>query len=324
MNRRRIWAVVRTLIGLSLLVWLLRSLDPSAVVGSLRDADWRWGAGALAAQILAKFVWTARWKKILEIGGVRRRFWDLMALVHMGLFFNSFLPTSVGGDLVRGFYTSGPDGKTASFASLVVERALGFVAMVAVGGVAAAMMLGESSPPFPRVWLAAIAAGAAVVTVLSLLLPRIELGALIARRLEARGGRAAKLAGPLTAASALFRAGAASPQVVGWSIALQIVAVLFHVACARAVGLDVPALDFFLIVPASVVASMAPVSLNGLGIREGVLVALTTFRGAEGPEAGGFAILALLLSTVFAAIGGLLYAGGMLGRIGGRRVTTGS
>lgn len=314
--------VLRTVVGIALLGWLLSALDPSEVARSLRAADWRWVAGGLAAQLVAKFVWAARWRRILLAGGVRRGFWDLLALVHMGLFFNSFLPTSVGGDLVRGYYASGSGGKTASYAALLVERGIGFVAMLAVGGVAAFLALFEEAPPFPPPILVGVALVAGLAVALGLLIPRVGWVDWISGRLASRGGRLARLAPPLSESSRLFRTGASSPAIVGWSIALQFVAVLFHVACARAVGIEVPLLDFFLIVPASVVASMIPISLNGLGIREGVLVALTTVRGAGGADAGGFALLALLLSTLFAGIGGILYALGMLGRIGGRSVAS--
>ncbi len=319
---RRAKAVVRTLVGLGLLAWLLGALDARAVVSSLRSADWRWILAGLAAQAAAKLVWAARWRRILEAAQVRRGFGELLGLVHMGLFFNSFLPTAIGGDLVRGHYTSGAEGRTGAYASLLVERAIGFVALVALTGAAAAVLaLGEST--IPRAVLLSIAVGAFVFTLAAIVGSRADLGAFAARRLAGRPGLAGRSAGPVAAASRLLAAGASSPAVVGWSLLLQGIAVGFYVACARAVGIDVPALDFFLIVPASVVASMLPVSLNGLGIREGVLVALTAARGAGIADAGGFALLALLLSTIFAVIGGALYAGGALTRIGGRRVSTG-
>ncbi len=322
MSGRSLKVALRTVVGLVLLGWLLSALDPSEVARSLRTADWRFAALGLAAQVAAKFVWAARWRRILLAGGVRRGFWDLLALVHMGLFFNSFLPTSVGGDLVRGYYASGSGGKIASYAALLVERGIGFVAMLAVSGVAALLAFFEEAPPFPRSVLVGVALVAGLAVALGLLVPRLRWLEGISGRLASRDARLARLAPSLSESSRLFLAGASSPAVVGWSIALQVVAVLFHVACARAVGIEIPLLDFFLIVPASVVASMIPISLNGLGVREGVLVALATVRGAGAADAGGFALLALLLSTLFAGIGGILYAVGMLGRIGGRSVAS--
>lgn len=322
MKARGVRIALRTAVGVALLAWLAGTLDASKVARSLREADWRWVAAGLAAQVAAKFVWTARWRRILLAGGVHRGFWELMALVHMGLFFNSFLPTSMGGDLARGYYASGPGGKTASYAALIVERGIGFVALLAVAGVAAACALFQETPPFPSPLLIAVTAGAAVAIAAGLTLPRFGWAEAVVRRLATRGGRLARFAAPIDESSKLFRAGVSSPAILGWSVFLQVVAVLFHVACARAVGVEIAFLDFFLIVPASVIASMIPISLNGLGLREGTLVALTTVRGAGGPDAGGFAILALLLATLFAVIGGLLYAAGMLGRIGGRYVSS--
>ena len=90
------------------------------------------------------------------------------------------------------------------------------------------------------------------------------------------------------------------------SLALQVIAVLFHLACARAVGLETPALVFFLVVPASVIVALLPITLNGLGLREGVLVGLLVSAGAPAAGAGAFALLALLVTSSFALIGGII------------------
>lgn len=64
---------------------------------------------------------------------------------------------------------------------------------------------------------------------------------------------------------------------------------------------------FFLVVPAASVAAMLPVSLNGLGVREGVFVALLAAIGAPANLAASCALLALIVSTAFSAIGGVVY-----------------
>ncbi len=307
-RKRAIVAAARAALGLALLAFVVQRLDPARVLGSLSDPVWGALALAFAAQLAAKVVWTLRWQAVLRANGLERGFLELLALVLIGLFFNSFLPTSVGGDLVRGFHASrGREGLLASYAVLLVERALGAIALAALAAAAATVAWALGSSPWPTELLAAVTVlGGSIVAAGAWAFawsgwPRVL------RRAERFHERLACQAAGLIRALELFRhPGTPRAWIVANSLALQVIAVLFHVACARAVGLETPTVLFFLIVPASVLASMIPVSLNGLGVREGVLVGLLLATGAPAERAGAFAVLALLVSTVFALIGGLV------------------
>lgn len=306
---RGLGKAVRAVVGLALLAVLLLRLDPRQVVGSF--AGLVWGAVALAAlaQAAAKLVWVYRWREILRANGLERGFWDLLAVVFIGLFFNNFLPTAVGGDLVRGYYAAGGrQGLASSYASVVIERALGILSLAVLAATASGIALVAGGTPLPRTLLTAVVAVGVLAVVGGLAAFSWRGWRPLAERWSRRAGRAAHLLESLARGMELFRR-PATPRlaIVGSSLALQAIAVLFHLACARAVGLGTPALVFFLVVPASVVASMLPVTLNGLGLREGTLVGLLVLYGAPAGEAGAFALLALLLATTFALAGGLVY-----------------
>lgn len=306
--RRTLGVVLRAVVGFSLLAFVLARLDVRNVLQTLAEPVWWALAAACAAQMAAKLVWAQRWREILRANGLERGFGELLALVFIGLFFNSFLPTSVGGDLVRGYYASrGREGMVASYAVLLVERSLGMITLAAMATLAAAITLARGDSPLTTELLAGITAGGLAITVAGC----IAFGWRGWRRWLAAGERfgakPAKIARGLDRALDLFRSPTAPRAgIVLNSFLLQVIAVLFHIGCARAVGLDTHAGVFFLIVPASVVASMLPISLNGLGLREGVLVGLLVSVGAPPDTAGAFAVLALLVSTAFALIGGVI------------------
>ena len=95
--------------------------------------------------------------------------------------------------------------------------------------------------------------------------------------------------------------------IVSSSIVLKLLAILLYVLCGQALGLDLSPTIYFLVVPAAVVSSMLPVTLNGLGVREGVMTALFTAFGAPPAAAGAMSLLGLAVITSFAIIGGLVY-----------------
>jgi uncharacterized protein (TIRG00374 family) len=97
-------------------------------------------------------------------------------------------------------------------------------------------------------------------------------------------------------------------RVVYLSLVIQIAAILFFLFTARAVGVTIGAVSFFVVVPLAVIASMVPISLNGLGLREGAFVGLLQLFGVAAAVAGAFAVLARLVDFVVAALGGIVFA----------------
>lgn len=320
-GRKTAWALIRAAIGIGLLGFVLSRLDPKEILGVLRGIHGGYLALAFFWQAIAKLVWTDRWREILLATGIRHRFRDLLALVLIGLFFNSFLPTSIGGDLVRGWNTSqGEGGRAASYAAVLVERALGGITLALMAAAAACVALVAGDQPVdPRWLLAVVTAGCAIAAAGSL--PFVWRGWRRFPPWRWIGERRPRLRDGLENALDLFRRpDTPRARILFDSLALQVIAVLFHIATARAVGLEVPAVVFFLVVPASVIASMLPVTLNGLGIRETVLVTLLVAYGAPRAEVGAFAVLALLVATAFALLGGLIYPFHRMSKEEGRRV----
>ena len=240
---------------------------------------------------------------------MNRSFWEILGLIHIGLFFNNFLPSSIDGDAIRGFYASNSREEMAtSYGALLVERVIGMIALAAMCALAAAYALGYANSLPQRVLVAAVA--------LSLTICVLGVGTLAgAQRLVLRTNfltrfpRLDRLArGLISGWSVLNRSDRNWRIVIGASIVLQVLGVIYYLYCARALSIGTPAVMFFVVVPIAVVASMLPVSLNGLGVREGTFVTLLYQQGVPLPTAGAFALLALAVATLFSVAGGVLYA----------------
>jgi uncharacterized membrane protein YbhN (UPF0104 family) len=303
----RLLVIARTLFGLALLAVVVAWLDPVEVFSSLKGVRRGPLALAFASQVAAKLVWTYRWQIILRANKIRRGFWDLLAIVHIGLFFATFLPTSMGGDVVRAYYTSRRPEESAviSYLTVFIERVLGMATFAGMAALAAAVALATESTPLPRqLLLSVVLLGAAIVGA----------GVLV---FSWRGwvGLARKLPIPerwiddLAEGLALFqRPETPRLAIVSSSVTLKLLAILLYILCGAALELDLSPTVYFLVVPAAVVSSMLPVTLNGLGIREGVMAGLLTAFGAPPAKAGAMAILGLAIITSFAIIGGVVYS----------------
>jgi len=304
-TKKNLGFAVRLVLGLALLTFIVTRLEAGALLDPLRGASRTAILLAIGAQAAQRLLWAMRWRAILRANGIERSLGDLLALVLIGLFFNSFFPTAVGGDVVRGYYAArGRERMLTSYLVLAIERVLGIVSFAAFAAVPSTIALLRGDHPFPRQLLVSGAVLGWTIVVAGIVVftwrgwhPWIAALPLVR-------GKAADLIRGID----LFRR-PETPHllIVGSSLGLKLLAVLFYVACARAVGIETPTLLFFLIVPATIMATMLPVTLNGLGVREGVLVALLATAGVPTAQGGAVALLTLTISLGFSLVGGLIY-----------------
>jgi glycosyltransferase 2 family protein len=129
-NRQRILQLMGTILAVGLLIVLLKEEGWNEIVEAfkrIKMADLLWVAFLFLISRIAT-VW--RWHVLLRSGGVDIRFRDSLELTFTGLFASNFLPTTVGGDVVRlaGAMQMGFDRATC-LASIAADRLIGMLGM---------------------------------------------------------------------------------------------------------------------------------------------------------------------------------------------------
>ena len=129
-NRRRILQIAGTLLAVVLLVLLLRDGGWSEIVNAMRMikvADLIW---VMILFLISRLAVTLRWHVLLRSGGVDIHLRDSMLLTFTGLFATNFLPTTVGGDVLRlaGAMQMGFD-RAVCLASIAADRLIGMLGM---------------------------------------------------------------------------------------------------------------------------------------------------------------------------------------------------
>lgn len=129
-NRQLVLQSAGTLLAFLLLLLLLKEEDGTGVLvalGQIKPANLLWVALLFA---ISRIAVTLRWHVLLLSGGIKIHFKDSLALTFMGLFATNFLPTTIGGDVVRlvGVMQMGYD-RAVSLASLAADRLIGMAGM---------------------------------------------------------------------------------------------------------------------------------------------------------------------------------------------------
>lgn len=309
--RATVGVLVRLAAGAALLAFVVSRADAGAL--TLRW-DARAGAGLAAAVGLiavAQGLSAARWRLVL--GPDDAPPWTrLLRLYLVGQFFSLFLPTSVGGDAVRAVAVSRGARRPAwAVSSVVFERMLGvvaLVAMLAIGGWAAPGVFRASAGSATL----RIDPGPAEVAIGVLLLAAAGFAGW---RMTMRSGRLRALAAE---AAALWTGLAARPAAFGAALAASVGVQGAYVAAwlALAAGLRLPVGwgEMLVFVPFVSLAAMVPVTVAGIGVREGAWALLLAPYGVAAADAVAFSLLYFFAFCLIGAAGGLVFALEGIGR----------
>jgi uncharacterized protein (TIRG00374 family) len=316
--KRSLLVAAKAAVTLALLGWLIHRADMARIVGALSRASPAWVAAAFALHGVGLLLSAVRWRMLLAAQGAEASLPFLSGSLLTGIFFNNFLPSTVGGDLMRARDTAGLAGSgTRALAVVLVERSSGIFAL-GFFALAAPLAGGFAAGAGARVaWASTGALLAGFAGFLLLLRPGAlgRLRALLERRegaVRLQGGEPGRV---LTRAEHLLstlEAFSRRPGVLRATFVLALLLqanVIVHYACiARALGLAVPPQAFLLIVPAATVLLLLPVSINGIGAREAVFAWFLGRYGVPVAEAVAFSWIAYGLVLVQGLLGGLLYA----------------
>ncbi len=301
-------AVSAGLIGL-----LLSRLDLAQLAEQLARTQPLWLAFALALYLLAILVGVFKWQMLVRIQHLPAAYGDLTAYTFAGLFAGNVLPSNIGGDLVRAYELArAADGPAEpAVMSVVMDRLLGLVAFCGAAMASAIVALIWLTPSVELEMLEFVAAIALAVVVGSsgalLFSPQVARGL---RRVFERGwlARIQPHAASLYRAIQVYR-GNMSALVVNVVVSASNIAIatLAWYATARALGLDIPLLYFFLFNPLVTLVLLLPISFNGLGPKEATTVYFFGLIGVPSESAFALSLLFHAIVVLTSLPGGVLW-----------------
>ncbi len=225
------------------------------------------GLGLAFIIVVLSLVVSARtWQIVLKTLNIRIPVKKLTTHYFVGLFFNNFLPTSIGGDVVR-IYQVGKhtDRGTEATASVIVERLFGAFAL-GLTAVLAVLLSFNRSRPFLWIILAFFLLCSSLLVVAT----RKALLELINRKfVPERFDLKSKAQDVLEAVHRSTQAKGSLLWVLILSLVFQIMVVFINYVIFNSLGLPVPFVYCLVFTPLISALSMLPISVNGLGVREG-------------------------------------------------------
>jgi len=306
--KRSALLVAKIAVSIALLAYLLSTTDLDALQRRVRAGDTLLLALAMAlyAAILAISTW--RWRVLLEAQGYTIPLAHLSGSYLVATFFNNFLPSNIGGDVVRVRDSSRLTGSTTtSLAVVAIDRILGLGALYVL-----ALVAFLTGGPMVR----ALAGARSVLLALGLVfggLAYVFFRPGIARRVVSASGLArfpwaVKRFETVQSAVHVYRAQVHAVWLAFLgSVALQAIVVYYYFTVARALRIPLPLSACFLMVPLCTLVQTVPISFNGWGIRESVFILYFHQVGLGRDSALAFSLVGAGLIVLMSLSGALVW-----------------
>ncbi len=309
--KRRVWPALRWgLTGAALWFLLPRALRTLRPAWESRTLWWL--AAALGVTALATVLAAVRWHRVLAALSLPSRISALVSYHFAGLFVSNFLPSTIGGDVLRVSRLSASTGEShgQTFASVVLERLTGWIVLPMISLIALAVNPGLLEPPVRRVANVAIVISLVTLTLLMAIVAAAS-NQRIARGLEGASGWRQFLGAVHVGIERFRRSPAATLEVLAAGLVYQLTMLLAAFFAAKALGLHgVGWTAVLAFMPAVAMVQVLPITVGGLGVREGAFVLFLHPMGVTTNQAIALGVLVYAVNLAVSLLGAPAFAVG--------------
>jgi uncharacterized protein (TIRG00374 family) len=308
MSRSLAITLVKAIVSIGLLALLFSRVDVSRLWGVARNASLGWLAFALLLYLAMLLASALRWGVLLRAQHVRLPFSFLTQSFLVATFFNNFLPSNIGGDVIRIADSAKAAGsKTLATTVVLIDRGLGVLGLALIAATGATIMQRMAVGPVgPGILWAGFGLGAIVATP-ALLMPEAVTKLLQPLRVFHREWVDERIEKLTYALTRFKETPAALAACFAGAVVVQAILVLFYVAIARSMNIPIGFAELAVIVPVSFIVQMVPLSVNGFGIREATFGFYFTRLGLPLESALVVSFVGAALIMLFSLSGGVAY-----------------
>jgi len=299
-------AALKILVSTALMLFLFRRISMPELVRLVRGLDVGPFSAAVLCFFLSNLLGSYQWHRLLTASGISLSFKKAFRFYFVGLFFNNFLPANIGGDAVK-VYDVARFGSSVYqvIAVTLLDRIIGIFSLCMLACVAAIyLMKTEATTPYGY-YLLVFAVCMAPAIGLYFFKP---LGALIRRIVSLIRPLSidVRMSAIIDHLSGFKSRKDVIVRLIGLSLVIQTLRVLTHILVGISLGVHIDNTilsQFFVFIPLLSLAMIPPITINGLGIREGLGILLFASAGLAETDAFTLEFLTWAVSVGVSLLG---------------------
>jgi uncharacterized protein (TIRG00374 family) len=298
---KKITILLKVIVSLGLIALLISQVDFKEIINILKNVDITMIIYALTLLIAQVFIAAIRWKFVLKCQKIKLDYKNTLQILYSGLFFNQAMPSSVGGDVVRGYYLK-KQGMTLGRATLgvLMDRLFGMVGLTLLVLASIPLLFELVDNSIARTGVLLIASSILLVLLLVFFTDKLPgnfshfkiIKGLYSLSREGRYCVSNRYNGVI---------------ILLISVLIHLISVFSVMIMSIGLGLDIEWGGFLLMVPLVGLMMVVPISIAGWGVREGVMVVGFGYLGVASEAALALSILYGLSILVVALPGGVIW-----------------
>lgn len=308
--RNRAWRVIRVVIALGLLSLVVSRVDWKEVRVVLSQTRLVFLPLIFVLYTLDRMWMAWKWHYLLQGLGVHVRFYEVVRHYYLGGLLGAAVQSQLGGDIARATAVGRQAGRTRVVAvSVVIEKAVGFIAAGILAGASLILVHQRYDVSGTVLLAAAVPVGLAIALVPTLAYPQFA-ASLLLRLLNVFPGLARKLrlVGMLTDRARLEQARSTLRIFFALTLTEQLVPLVNLYLLKEALRLDISGYAILAFTPLIMFFARLPISIEALGIYEGLSIYLFGLAGLSAASALALALLDRVMGLLALGVGGLVCA----------------
>ncbi len=305
--------LLKVVFSVGILIYIFKKVVSIGDLWStLKGAEVSYLAGAVALYFVVQSMSAYRWYLLLKPPDIEIGFTRTLSLYFLGMYFNFFLPSAIGGDVFKIYYLNKETRRlSASTASVFVDRDIGMGGLLLTATLVAAYG-GTRIPPENGVLLAPVFGLIGLVFIVANLAlfyrPSYNLlhRLLSLFRMKKVDEKIERLFNSVNSYRGKWRLGFVTLLI---SLGVQAGCALVNMLAADSIGLHTQHgwVDYMVFIPAIGLIGMIPLSVNGAGWREASYILLFQSVGLEAHQAAALSVLWLGVLIITSLPGGIIY-----------------
>jgi uncharacterized protein (TIRG00374 family) len=306
---RRSFLYLRVGVALILIFLILWWVDFKVVMRTILKTDLRYMVLIVALALFDRYLTAYKWNMLLKVRGIVLSNFEAFKIYLSSGFVGTFLPSTVGGDVVRVLRTKMSGGKFDQItASVLVERIIGLLAAALLAVLALTFLVSTQETRFREIYYFA---WFFLVTLVCCLIISVQprMFNLIKRAL-ARFERFKLVRMYLDLHSAYMELSKHWKVLVLFGILSLFrhgVLVLMNFFGARALGLPIAFEYVLAIIPVCAIVLLLPISINAIGLNEGAFIFLFGLAGLTAEESLSLSLFMRVFQLLLLIPAGLVF-----------------
>ncbi|MDH7512784.1 MAG: lysylphosphatidylglycerol synthase transmembrane domain-containing protein [Clostridiales bacterium] len=307
-RRKHLSLVLKLVFSLAILIFILTTqTSVKDILVKLKGVNLIWLLISFSLHAFGLFASAVRWQILARAQGDDIPLGYLAKSYLVGTFFNNFLPTRFGGDVVR-IWDGSRYSKSLlkSSAIVLVERFTGIIVLF-LFAVLASLSRIDMARRIPVIWVSLLLGLMGLAIIFAFFAPFSR------RLLMALPGRG--LLDKVRQQILEFRETILhyrtqkGPFLLAtfWALLLQLNVIVYYFLIGKALHLKIHFIDYFIFIPIVLVIQLIPVTINGLGLREGSYIEIFKFYGISADTAFSFSIIDVAFVLIIGLAGGVIY-----------------